>query len=595
MLRAPSLHDVTVDGATVVWGTDQRGVARLTVSRRADLQQAVVATATTREYGSMETRLGTALFQHEVRMTGLQPGTEYFYRASVDGADVSAIWSFRTAPRTGPFRFLVFGDSGTGLNDQRNVAAQMRAERDLALAIHVGDVVYPTPTFQRYLDYHFGVYADLMAKIPFYPCLGNHDVLDDHGAAYLALHTLPPDEGVPQAMRGHYYSFDWGDVHFVALDTNEILHEANLAPMIEWADRDLTMTRKAWKIAFWHHAPYDSLRGEHREQTAVRERLAPLMDKHGVHLVLVGHHHCYQRTHPLIGGKRVEAGRGTVYVTSGGGGAGLYPIPPNDFNAAGVSDHHHCTVDVTRGQLRVRAVRHNGQEMDAAVIAPLPALAENGIVNGATFEAGVAAGGVMSVFGRNLAFETLGFSTLPLPTELAGVRVFAGERALPLLFVSPGQINALLPLDRTGDTRVRVVTPNGAAEMSVNVLETAPAIFRYNGHAAITRSDGSQVTPSNPVFPGETLTAYLTGLGRVHQPVQIGAAAPFSPAAEAMARVSVVLDGSPITPSFAGLSPGSAGLYQVNFRAPYELGSGTFGLRIRAGGGQSSPVPLPIS
>ncbi|MDX2152953.1 MAG: metallophosphoesterase [Bryobacteraceae bacterium] len=594
LLRAPTLHDVTTGGATFVWATEEPGVPRVTVSRTPDFAQPLTATASTRQLFPFETGLSTSLYQHQARVTGLQPATEYFYRVSVDGSDLSPVHRLRTAPLAGPFRFLVFGDSGTGLNDQRNVANQLRAETDVSLVVHVGDIVYPFPSIRRYLEVHFGMYADLMSRLPFYACAGNHDV-EDGGTAFLALHPSPPAPGVPAGMRGFYYSFDWGDVHFLALDSNIVLTEAKLAPMIEWADRDLSATQKAWKVVFWHHAPYDSLRGEHREQTAVRQRLTPLMDKHGVHLVLVGHHHCYQRSHPLVAGKRVEAGRGTVYVTSGGGGAGLYPIPPADFNAAGVSDHHHVSVDVAGSRLRLRAVRHNGQEIDTAEIIPLPQFRQDAVVNGATFEEGIASGGVVTIFGRNLAFTTAQFSSVPLPVELAGVRVFVGDRTLPLLFVSPGQINALLPLDRTGNTTLRVVTANGAAEIAITILETAPAVFWYQGYPAVTHADGSQVTPTNPAFPGETLSVFLTGLGRLHQLVQLGHVAPLSPVAEAMARVQVLVEAQQVLPSFSGLSPGSVGLYQVNFRAPYELSGDTFPLRIRAGAQTSSPVPLPIA
>jgi acid phosphatase type 7 len=162
----------------------------------------------------------------------------------------------------------------------------------------------------------------------------------------------------------HYYSFDYGNIHFICLDANLSLR-TNGAPMLRWLEQDLIATDKDWIIAFWHQPPYTW--GSHnsdfeRDLIEMRENAVPLLESYGVDLVLCGHSHVYERTFLLNGhyghstnfnktsmalnaglgsdgnGGRYEkpagglgANRGAVYVVcgnSGDGGAGAFPLHP---------------------------------------------------------------------------------------------------------------------------------------------------------------------------------------------------------------------------------------------------------------------------
>src|SRR6266536_2639248 len=94
-----------------------------------------------------------------------------------------------------------------------------------ALVLHTGDIAYQSGTFEQFQAFYFDFYASIMKRAPFFPCPSNHDYDTNLAAPYLALHSVPT-EGVPLADRGRYYSFDWGNVHFISLDSNASLASA---------------------------------------------------------------------------------------------------------------------------------------------------------------------------------------------------------------------------------------------------------------------------------------------------------------------------------------------------------------------------------
>ena len=172
---------------------------------------------------------------------------------------------------------------------------------------------------------------------------------------------------------------------------------------------------------------------------------------------------------------------------------------------------------------------------------------------------------------------------LPVPIELGGVRVLVNGQPSPVLFVSPNQIAAIIPYEVAGDyfDTFQVVV-NGSPSNSVTVYadNTAPGFFTLNetglGEATILHANGTMVTDSDPAKPGETVVAYVSGLGAVTPAVNDGAAAPRSPLSASqefsIGAIYMLLDDGVESPqvnmSFAGLAPGSAGLYEVKFTLP---------------------------
>ena len=137
----------------------------------------------------------------------------------------------------------------------------------------------------------------------------------------------------------------------------------------------------------------------------------------------------------------------------------------------------------------------------------------------------------MSIFGLALGAEDRAAAALPLPRNLGATTVSLAGRSLPLLFVSPTQINAQLPFDVQGRQTLSVTTPYGSATVDIDVVAAAPAVFLLDqgGQPAIVHANGALVSFSAPAKPGETVSVYMTGLGCVRDAIQAGQPAPASP------------------------------------------------------------------
>src|SRR5208283_1369871 len=152
---------------------------------------------------------------------------------------------FRTAAG-GKFSFLAFGDSGAASPEQQSVVQMMAAEPEVALAIHVGDLAYPDGTFADFESGHFGPNAPLMRQLALFSAPGNHEYNTGFAAPYLA-GVAVPDSGTPSADQGRYYSFDWSNAHFVALDSTLLL-TSSAQQMLDWLEADLAATKQRWRI-----------------------------------------------------------------------------------------------------------------------------------------------------------------------------------------------------------------------------------------------------------------------------------------------------------------------------------------------------------
>ena len=596
--RAPYIQSVTQNSTTVMWTTEEAGEHALTVSRSPALENGRILRAETREFLPAETGMPRRFLQHRVDIAGLEPDTDYFYVARLgnDSLTPGRAVPFRTAPRSGTaFRFLVYGDSGLGSPEQNTIAALMKADESVSLVLHTGDVVYPAGSFDGFDSLYFRIYRSLMESVPFYPCLGNHDTALDDGRAYLAGQVFP-NSGVPAPWTGRYYSFDWGDVHFVCLDSNLMMDEAAARAMVRWLDRDLSSTRQGWRVVYFHHTPYDPMRGNDPPEAALRAQVLPLLDKYGVQLVFAGHHHAYTRTVSVAGGQHVEDGRGTVDVTTGGGGAGLYSEVTHPLVTAGASLYHYVRVEVRGNQMAVTAIDKDGRQFDHFTLSPQPVTTTSSVVDGATFRPELARGGIVSIFGQNLAFQHAAYRSAPLPQELAQVKVSLNSRLLPLYFVSPGQINAHLPYDCPGAGTIKVeLGPGRETQASVRVSDAAPGIFvDESGTPAIVKAGGKVVSAQDPALPGEYLSIYAAGLGRVDGSIQAGEATPRSPLLATVQPVTVRLGPSRLTPQFAGLAPDFIGVYQVNFQVPQNLSAGMYDLTLLSGLSLSNTVKLAV-
>jgi uncharacterized protein (TIGR03437 family) len=202
--------------------------------------------------------------------------------------------------------------------------------------------------------------------------------------------------------------------------------------------------------------------------------------------------------------------------------------------------------------------------------AALPAIAAGGVVNAASFGAGIQAGSWVAIFGQNLAAAARSLTTADLvngglPTSLGGVSVTIDNRAAFLYYVSPGQVNVLAPADaNAGGVQVTVTNSAGtSAAASATLQAAAPAFFANSGVVA--------AVPAGAVKPGDVLELYGTGFGPTSPEVAPGTV--FSGSAPAVNAVSVTIGSAPAVVSYAGMV--GAGLYQINVTVP-SLANGTY-------------------
>jgi uncharacterized protein (TIGR03437 family) len=244
----------------------------------------------------------------------------------------------------------------------------------------------------------------------------------------------------------------------------------------------------------------------------------------------------------------------------------------------------------------------------------VPAINANGIVDAASYTGGraVAPGSWISVFGLNLSDTTQGNNGVnfaydncpttcspvnqPFPLGIDGVAYSfdtASGNSYPgrFSFVSPNQLNLLVPWELLGQTSVTVkviVNYTYSAEYTLPIAEYSPGFFQYNYTSEVAALDLNYhvVTSTNPVARGSIVQLFMNGLGPVSNQPADGAAAPSNPngLATTMTQPVVTIGGQNATVQFSGLSPNSASLYQVNVTVPPGISTGNQTITCTIGG-----------
>jgi hypothetical protein len=377
LVRGPYLQQAASDSLRIVWATRENGQGQVRYAPQPGGGE-LLAVAGSRFVSASATGLTYDYYQHEAALQALTPSTTYRYQLDLDATPLggaATAFSFRTAPAdgTGTVRFIAFGDSGTGSTDQRRLAEIMAAD-SFDFALHAGDIAYGgssgtgDASWATYHSWFFGVYAPWLPSRAFFPAEGNHDsrLSNGHGRAYLDLFSLPRNGGsasFPDHVE-RYYSFDYGPVHFVALDTEFAFQEvARRAEQIAWLEADLAATSQPWKVAVYHRSPF-SAGGEHGSDLVVRNAFAPVFERYGVQLSISAHEHTYERSRPTA----IAGGLPVVYVVSGGGGAPLYPRGTASWTAYSASRHHYVRTEADGCRLSVEAVGADAAVFDRTTL-----------------------------------------------------------------------------------------------------------------------------------------------------------------------------------------------------------------------------------
>jgi len=313
---------------------------------------------------------------HTANISGLKAGQEYEYRVLL--GDRASKWrNFKTEPESADsFKVLIFGDSQSvdyGVwKETAEVAFQRNPES--AFFISMGDLVDNGQD-----DWQWRVWLEggknLFAEMPIAPITGNHEMynLDWKPAKpeiFLSLFQVPKNG--PAGMEGYTYSYDYGDVHFVVLNT-QLTELAEWYPDLlekqaEWLEADLEKSQKKWTVVMMHRSlwrfPFDG------PLDKIGQAFMPVFDRHEVDVVFIGHVHSYSRTKPIRRGEIDPAG--TVYIATGRSGDRVWersPKKPVDevfYNP--IDQPNYLTFTGSKEKLTVKNFRQDGTLIDETEI-----------------------------------------------------------------------------------------------------------------------------------------------------------------------------------------------------------------------------------
>jgi uncharacterized protein (TIGR03437 family) len=291
-------------------------------------------------------------------------------------------------------------------------------------------------------------------------------------------------------------------------------------------------------------------------------------------------------------------GCGTIFkITPAGALTTLYSFPPEAGTQNVYSPGPGLLIQGSDGNLfgtvEVGGSTANGIVYELSLgLPPLilaPAIAPDGIVNGASFQSGIAPGAWITIKGANLASKTDTWNNAiingALPTTLDGVSVMVGSQPAYIAYISATQINALAPSVAAGSVPVTVTASGGTSQAVMAQLQAEqPAFFQWGDYAVATRQDFSLAvkdgtfpgTTTVPAAPGDVIILWGTGFGPTSPAAPAGMETPATTAYNTATPVSLTIGGKPALVYGAALAPGYAGLYQVAIQVPAGLANGDY-------------------
>ncbi|HBB65781.1 MAG: hypothetical protein A2X28_01185 [Elusimicrobia bacterium GWA2_56_46] len=360
--RAPYLQNIRQDGVTILWRTAAPEKAAVFVERADSAGHEGLFTVPEAE----------AFTEHEITVRGLLPGTKYRYCVTAPDGGVRGGGTFRTAPDPGgsAFNFVVWGDNQSSPDKFSKISAEMAALQP-AFAVGVGDYTDNGSDPARWGRELFSPGGEFLGSVPSFLAAGNHD----YGLKGGEWDFSPSGPGAREfraAFRNpggnrFYYSFDYGNSHFIVLDPNENRSFASFdvppqSAQYDWLVRDLESadSRGAGYIfVFLHQPPFSTSWDDtyYDGEELLRRHLVPLLEKYKVSLVFSGHAHVYER----------GALNGVAYVITGGAGGALDYAQHKRWEHVSVvlREHHFMQISVNGGSLLAEARGIDGNILDS--------------------------------------------------------------------------------------------------------------------------------------------------------------------------------------------------------------------------------------
>lgn len=287
-------------------------------------------------------------YVHRIKLTGLKMDQRYHYRAWQEAGITSADATFVTAIKPGKdFRFCWLADVRTGTEIHAKIVTRLEAANP-RFSIYGGDLCANNQYDMYKKEFFLPEELAFCARVPFFNSTGNHEGWGENTQAF----TQSPQSA---SKTQDFYSFNYGDVHFLALNTE--LPYGDESPQYKFAAADLAAATQPWKIVFMHKPAYGA--GGHGEDQALIAMSKQLFVPNHVCLVLNGHSHLYQ--HNLVDGIH--------HLIVGSGGAPLHDPGTAPYTVKSVKDYNYALIDVTKHALQITVQNADGKELDAITIA----------------------------------------------------------------------------------------------------------------------------------------------------------------------------------------------------------------------------------
>ena len=305
--RGPYLQSVNTESIIIKWRTDSPTDSKVW-------------------YGNSPSNLnlsitsGVNTTEHEMQIEGLTSYTDYYYAVGNSNGQMAGGNNehyFRTTPDTSGSQIIkawVLGDAGTATNSQRAVRDAYYdyiGEDHTDAILLLGDNAYQDGTQSEYQFALFeNMYEDKLINSVLWSTFGNHDghsaISVTQTGPYYDIFSFPKnaESGGVASTTEAYYSFNYGNIHFISINSDDIDADPN-GDMVQWLQDDLDANNQEWVVAIWHHSPYTGEGGNESDfkisSIEMRENIGPVLEAGGTDLVLTGHTHAYQRSYFMRG------------------------------------------------------------------------------------------------------------------------------------------------------------------------------------------------------------------------------------------------------------------------------------------------------
>lgn len=341
LLMLPYLQAVTEKSIVIMAETDTKEPPIAIVSDQANKHQRFQS----QEFQKAQNRREIT-YIHRIYINNLLPNTKYSYKI-IHEKDTSDTFQFQTSVTDNfPFRFAVTGDNRSNPEIHSKITKKI-AEFKTNFILYTGDLCYSGKYFEWKNEFFTPEAQRVYANIPFFNALGNHEAQTNLTSVFLQ---------APKSNSGSefFYSFDFGNVHFLILNTEEDV--GGYSKQFKFAQIDLENSKKQWKFVAFHIPAYSA--GPHKLSKAMQNMTSKIFESKGVSLVFNGHNHFYQRNFV----------NGIYHFVFGGGGSPLYEPKDDTFVQKSVKEYNFAIIDVNDKTVLINVYNVKGNIIDSISI-----------------------------------------------------------------------------------------------------------------------------------------------------------------------------------------------------------------------------------